>query len=114
MEFECPICREIKKSFVTFECLHKFCLKCYNDCIYHNHNKCSLCRKKVPEIKNFTKLINNLKEYIKVLKNQTKLYEEKIESLEEDKEDLQDLIEHIEGEKEDLQDKCDEFWMTQN
>lgn len=100
MSIKCCICRETKNNFVTFECSHKICLKCYNDCIYHNHSKCCLCREVIQEIKTFTKLINNLKEYIENLKNMNERYEE--------------TINNLEGINEDLQDRNDELWAQIN
>ena len=96
MSIECPICRDDKSSYVSLECSHKICLKCYHNCIYHNHSKCSLCRKKIPELVETSELIDDL--------------EERVDELEDANKDLENLIEIIEGEKEDLQCKFDEMW----
>ena len=92
---ECCICRENKNNFVTFECLHKVCLKCYNSCIYNNHHKCSLCREDIPEIKIITKLINNLKGYIEELKEEIEKLEDKMLIIDGINEDLNDRNEEL-------------------
>jgi hypothetical protein len=42
---ECPICKTNFTNFITFDCNHKICLDCYNNCILNSHTKCCLCRK---------------------------------------------------------------------
>jgi hypothetical protein len=42
---DCPICKIHFKNYITFDCDHKICLDCYNNCILNNHTKCCLCRK---------------------------------------------------------------------
>ena len=104
---ECPVCQENKSSYVTLECKHKICLKCYHDCMYHNHYKCSMCRKHIPELADACELIQSMEEDVESL-------EERIDELEEEKKDLEMLVEQIEGEKEDLQDRNDEMWAQLN
>lgn len=106
-EIDCPVCQESKISYVTLECQHKICLKCYHNCMYHNHFKCSLCRKHITELAETCELIQDIEQDVEDL-------EKRVDDLEEDKKDLEDLLERIEGEKEDLQDRCDEMWAQLN
>jgi len=104
---ECPICREEKISYVVLECSHKICLKCYHNCIYHNHSKCSLCRKNIPELAETCELIKDVEQDVEDL-------EKRVDELEDMNKDLEDLVERIDGEKEDIQDKYDEIWAQIN
>ena len=97
MSVDCPICREIVNTFVTLECSHKICLKCYHQCIHHSHDTCSLCRNKIKDMENTIKHINNFNveindykksaEYanrlIKLLKDEYSLLEYRLERIED-------------------------------
>jgi hypothetical protein len=77
---ECPICQEQKNSYVKLECNHSICLKCYHNCIYHNHSKCSLCRARITEIGETCELIHNLEIN---MENRVDGYREKNKNLQE-------------------------------
>ena len=97
---ECPVCRENKVAFVTFECQHKICLNCYHNCMYHNHTKCSLCRKDIPELAETCELIKDV--------------EKRVDELEQDREQTMTDFDNITGLYEDLQDRFDEIWAQFN
>ena len=99
---ECPICRDNKSSFVTLECSHKLCLKCYHNCIYHSHIKCSLCRKNIPELVETCELIQDIEQDVENL-------EKTNDELEKENEELYTEIENITGVLEDLQDRNNEI-----
>ncbi len=104
---ECPVCRENKVAFVTLECQHKICLKCYHYCIYHNHTKCSLCRKNIPELAETCEFIQDIEQDVEGL-------ETKIDELEKQNEDLYKNMDDITGLYEDLQERHDELWAQIN
>ena len=104
---ECPVCRESKNAFVTFECNHKICLNCYHNCIYHNHSKCSLCRKDIPELAETCELIKDVEEDVEKL-------EKRVDELEQDREQTMTDFDNITGLYEDLQDRYDEIWAQYN
>jgi len=118
---ECPICRENKSTFVTLECQHKICLKCYHNCIYHNHTKCSLCRKNIPELVETCELIKDIEQDVESLeKNIDKLNDKIYKQIQEITSQDTQILEHIEeldnvnGAMEDLQDKHDMLWAQIN
>ncbi len=104
---ECPICIENKVSYVTLECHHKICLKCYHNCIYHNHTKCSLCRKNIPELGEVCELIQDIEQDVENLEN-------KVGELERRNEELYKNIDEITDIYADLQERNDELWAQIN
>jgi len=46
----CPICLEDNTSYITFNCNHRTCTKCFLTNIIHLNTKCPLCRGNLPEV----------------------------------------------------------------
>ena len=56
---ECCICLEENQKFITFNCNHSTCEKCYLK-LFKSYNNCPLCR-------GYIKSINRTKTYVKLL-----------------------------------------------
>jgi predicted nuclease with TOPRIM domain len=98
---ECPVCQEQKNSYVKLECKHSICLKCYHNCIYHNHIKCSLCRASIKELEETCELIHDLETDVEDL-------EKMVDGLKEENEDLQEIINETQNRNEYLEERISE------
>jgi len=47
---KCPICLEDNTSYITFNCSHNTCTKCFLTNIIHLNTKCPMCRSNLPEV----------------------------------------------------------------
>lgn len=70
---DCPICLEEKNSYVTLNCNHKACTKCFLNSIIHLNTKCSICRAILPEIEPLLKKFHD--DILDLNKTQIKLYD---------------------------------------
>ena len=120
-KIECPICRDEQSAYVTLECSHQICLKCYHNCIYHNHIKCSLCRKNIPELAETCELIKDIELDVESLEKNVdelndKIYNQIQEITTQDTQILEKIeeIDNISGAMEDLQEKYDKLWAQVN
>lgn len=41
---DCPICFDMVETFLCYNCSHRICNQCYNNCRRRNYNICPICR----------------------------------------------------------------------